>query len=703
MKKSFLPLIGCFGFLLTSCGLMGNPFGSGGGGDNPFAPKSEPGTSQTGQTWAPTSQQIEYSYSTVNMLTGYAEKAFTELCNRHNDALNNMGNEPVELSPVVSFYEDTGNIWDMRCSYSLYSGPDRFLRLDGFTLSAMPDFEEHYFAYAIEVQISYGGTVYYSDDLPVRVRTVQLVPISKIASYLPGSRLSTSGCVTATYGTSFFLQDGDCAIEVSSNEDFGVSVGDNIFLTGTADTYRSQLRITPDAVRPIDRPFDVLEVSLLEVNDMHDLSYGARKCYGDDLYVKSITAKNSFPFHSIDATFAIGSENGREIPAHFDSRYLSEDDLSTWCDIDSSGALSVSDNKVMPGDRLSLRNGILRFEDDELKIVLGRAEFIERPVVDTETTYSVEFSEAMDKAMNLDASKHTDDFYEFDAYIVRRDNNKYLLSDSPSVLDSVSPSELFHLFYSGGLDMPDFDKGSKIHVSTKLLNYNGTTAQNFGTATVTLLNPGTPWHDNPTHVTVAEAIETARGLPNASTSSICYQVSGIAGSDINTGDFTGNLTLYDSSDRSKSIILLNVHTLGNEIVEGSSVSFRGTLKNVDGNKAQLLYCLWTDEEAVDMEEAIDEAWNSISDNFAGFKDGFIDGTPLPKTAVGKGIEFQLMYGIAEEGNKWFFLGWNGEQFTLCANKDQEEHRGKYLEVSFEYGGVQYRVVLVEVYASPVDE
>ena len=499
MKKSFLPLIGCFGFLLTSCGLMGNPFGSGGGGGNPFAPKSEPGTSQTDQTWAPTSQQIEYSYSTVNMLTGYAEKAFTELCNRHNDALNNMGNEPVELSPEVSFYEDTGNRWDMRCSYSLYSGPDRFLRLDGFTLSAMPDFEEHYFVYAIEVNISYGGAVYYSGDLPVRVRTVQLVPISNIPSYPAGSRLSTSGCVTATYGTSFFLQNGDCAIEVSSNEDFGVSVGDNIYLTGTADTYRNQLRITPDAVRPIDRPFDVLEVSLLEVNDMHDLSYGARKCYGDDLYVKSITAKNSFPFHSIDATFAIGSENGMEIPAHFDSRYLSEDDLSTWCDIDSSGALSLSDNKVMPGDRLSLREGILRFED-ELKIVLGRAEFVERPVVDTETTYSVEFSEAMD-----------------------------------------------------------------------------------------------------------------------------------------------------------------------------------------------------------MEEAIDEAWDSISDYFVGFKDGFLDGTPLPKTAVGKGIEFQLMYGIAEEGNKWFSLGWNGEQFTLNANKDQEEHRGKYLEVSFEYGGVQYRVVLVEVYASPVDE
>ena len=660
MKKRLLPLFGIFGMLLASCGIASNPFTNVSKSD----PAVESHDSPLDQASSSPEEPGEPPYAS------FAEDALQKL---YSDYVNIL-TEGISSNFVLPDGDEVAG-YRFDFVYTIEPAALPYVRMEGSTIVPKGIDGDYFFDYGIGVDVMLGSMVMASGTLPLHLLAESPVSLEEVWNLELNSSIYTTGVVTALYGPSFFIQSGPYACEVYTRLDWGVSPGQSVAVRGTVLEYCGLREIDPSEVKVIPETFGIEPLYLSADTYLEEARYvGGRMFSSDCLWVSSITPPSS-PTGSFSFSFTLGSESGPLVTAKIDPRYMDAEAFRTWADLDENGNI-ISGSKIEVGDIVSVEKGILSWYNGP-RIILGEVSIVEKGAGAPQQTYQVTIEEAVAAAMALSNSEISRDYYEFEAYAIRRENSIYVLAGSPDLEDSVPSSELFQIYKPSDANVAKLTRGAHVLIKTQVRNYKGV-AEDNGSPEITVLEEGGDWYANPVEVSVAEAIQVANGLPINSSASACYQVKGkVERNYLGSDSYRTSIYLYDLNDPSISLTCSYSNLYDVTINPGDIIMLRGFLKHISSDTAAMYYGQLVVEVPEGYSEAAEAAYNSISSSFVPLASGLSEGVQLPITAEGNGYTFDVRYSIIDEGWQYLSVGSDG---WLWPNRDLEEHEGVWLHV-----------------------
>lgn len=331
-------------------------------GTNPTptpAPSSETSSSTSSSTSTPSTEPGPSTTSDPAVdYEALAEAAYDSISGAY-DAWASDGishNQTIYLSATVEGVE-------FSIAYTVSEEAAAFLAVNGNTLVVTTDAEDHRLLNAITVNVSYNGQVYFTQNLNIKVNALVIVNLRDIFDHAKGDNLIVRGKVTALYGTSFFMQDGEYATEVYTTNDYGVEVGDVVEVDGELDIYSGLYEIKNlKSVDKIDASA-VTEPVMMTLSPDLDVSsavIGGRIFSGEGVYVKSISlGAGSSGYHYVQATLVLdGKEGTNNVAVRIDDRYAPKAMLATWGVSYPEEGDPAIDETIEAGDTIDL-NGIM--------------------------------------------------------------------------------------------------------------------------------------------------------------------------------------------------------------------------------------------------------------------------------------------------------------------------------------------------------
>lgn len=329
-------------------------------GNNPTptpAPSSETSSSTSSSTSTPSTEPGPSTTSDPAVdYEALAEAAYDSISGAY-DAWASDGishNQTIYLSATVEGVE-------FSIAYTVSEEAAAFLAVNGNTLVVTTDAEDHRLLNAITVNVSYNGQVYFTQNLNIKVNALVVVNLRDIFDHAKGDNLIVRGKVTALYGTSFFMQDGEYATEVYTTDDYGVEVGDVVEVDGELDIYsglyeiknlKSVTKIEASAVT------DPVVMNLGADLDVSSAVIGGRLFEGT-VKVKTINlGTGSSGYHYVEGKLALDEEGTKTVAVRIDDRYASKEMLATWGLTYPEEGDPVLGDDIEAGDTITL-NGIL--------------------------------------------------------------------------------------------------------------------------------------------------------------------------------------------------------------------------------------------------------------------------------------------------------------------------------------------------------
>ena len=327
----------------------------------PSASATTPAETTTPDQSTPTPSASSSSVPSIDY-EALAEQAYDQISATYDGwAANGITNDQ------TIYLESTVGEITFAISYEISQEASAYLKIEGNKLVVTPDAENHAFLGAITVTVKYQNETYYTKRLNVKVNAVVFNTIAEVYSMKKGDAVTTRGKVTALYGTSFFMQDGDRALEIYSSNDTGVAVGDYVEVFGELDIYNGlyELKNTTAAkltVTKLPSAGSIVDPVNLELTADVTLAAtdGGRIFSGTNLYVKAVNlGTGSSGYHYVEGTLAIGGKDStKTVAMRIDDRYAPRDMLATWgVTYDDAGTPTMG-TTVEVGDTVAA-NGIM--------------------------------------------------------------------------------------------------------------------------------------------------------------------------------------------------------------------------------------------------------------------------------------------------------------------------------------------------------
>lgn len=567
--------------LTLSAALLMGLASCGGNNNASSTPASDASTPASVQPSAPTSENVSVDYAAL------AERAYQQISATYDDWAKGITSEQtIYLTTKVDGVEFT-------VEYAISDEAKDYLKIEGDKLVVTADEEDHPFVNAVTVTVKFDGTAYATHSLNVKVSALAFVKLSAIWDMKKDDAVTSRGKITAMYGKNFFMQDGEVGTEVYTSADWGVKVGDYVEVAGVISVYNGLYEIVPNkegGVVILDGAGGVEEPVNIELGPDTDISeakaVGGRIFSATNLYVKEISLEQSSSsgYYVKGTVLADGKDGTKKLTLRIEERYAGREMMESWgVSYDAAGVPTLGDT-ISAGDILEV-NGILNWYNAPQISLATVTKVTEGEAPADPIEIPATFAEVITAGKALASGESSYDYYVFDAYVVKNSGTNYFLAATADA-NTDDDKALFEIFKASEANQAKLLKGAKVHVKTKIKNYN-TQVEDAGeaTLTITVVEAGEPWVVNYTEVDVAGAITAANALADNATSTELYKVSGfiIAVTSAYSAQY-GNIsfTLGATADATETLTVFRLACTADEaakFVPGTQLTVGGNLKN----------------------------------------------------------------------------------------------------------------------------
>ncbi len=253
--------------------------------------------------------------------------------------------------------------------------------------------------------------------------------------------------------------------------------------------------------------------------------------------------------------------------------WMADDAENTGAQEFEAYACTVSENnvqmQVLNGDKVTLTGNITKFIDKKndnkviIEISKGTAVFVSKAEGDhsisgdtpAQNLDTITVAKALEIGAALDKDGKTDVAYVIEGYVSdivtyydpTSDFETFWMTDDKTSTAKTNADGAFEVYKGNPVQKMEAGLHGHVYVTAKITNYNGTTIETSGSASVNIVEQGTV--DEVEAITVAKALELGEALADKGTTEKRYEITGYVSNVYNflNPDY-GSETLYISDD-----------------------------------------------------------------------------------------------------------------------------------------------------------